>query len=252
MADDAPPSTAPAGVLRISLFLAARGGCRGALAAEAGALAAEAAQASQAAAARRPGDGRPLRAIVLEELDDDPFPAANPRLRPPEVVLELQAAGASADELVGLLAGAPARLGPSAHLDLSTVVVGVPWEVVPCEPTPLRYQYLMRRRADHDRAAYLAHYGRHHSAFGRRTPGIAGYTQVHADPVASAGAAHRLGIGGWAVDSVSELHLRSLEEFFAAVATDGVGAEALADEERFVDRGASVSGCGRTTVVAPG
>jgi hypothetical protein len=183
---------------------------------------------------------------------DDPFPASNPRMRPHEVVLELQAEGLGTDPLLGALEGVPARLGELAHTDLSAVVVGAPWFVVPCELTPLRYQYLMRRKAGTTRAAYLDHYIHQHSRFGRATPGIAGYTQLHADPAASAGAAHRLGVGTWAVDSVSELHLRSLEEFFAAVATSPVAQEAPADEEHFVDRASSVSACGATHVVAAG
>jgi hypothetical protein len=237
-----PSSVTPSGVQRVQLFLAARGGCRGSLA--------EATIEAARATADRAGPG--VRVVVLVELDDDPFPAGNHRTRPHDVALELQADGIGTEPLVEALAGVPAALAEVAHVDLSTVVVGAPWFVVPCELTPLRYQYLMRRKAGTTRQAYLAHYAEHHSAFGRATPGIAGYTQLHVDPLASAGAAHRLGVGTWAVDSVSELHLRSLEEFFAAVATSAVSREAPADEERFVDRANSVSACGRTHVVSAG
>jgi len=232
----------PTGVQRVSLFLAARGGCRAALAEATLGLAPEVAE--------RAGPG--VRTVVLVELDEDPFPASNPRMRPFEVVLELQAEGRGADPLVGALDGVAARLGELAHADLSAAVVGAPLFVVPCELTPLRYQYLMRRKAGTSREAYLDHYVHHHSGYGRATPGIAGYTQVHADPDASAAAARRLGVGTWAADSVSELHLRSLEEFFAAVGTSTVAREAPADEERFVDRANSISACGTTHVVAPG
>jgi hypothetical protein len=49
------------------------------------------------------------------------------------------------------------------------------------------------------------------------------------------------------VDSVSELHLASLGEFLRAVAGSNVGAEAGADEERFVDRARSFDFCSRVT-----
>jgi hypothetical protein len=237
-----PSSVTPSGVQRVQLFLAARGGCRPALA--------DATLEAAAAVASRAGAG--VRTVVIVELDDDPFPAANPRTRPHDVVLELQADGLGTEPLVAALEGVPSQLGEQAHVDLSTVVVGAPWFVVPCELTPLRYQYLMRRKAGTTRVAYLEHYGQRHSQFGRDTPGIAGYTQVHVDPVASAGAAHRPRAHAEAVDSVSELHLTSLEEFFTAVASWRGASEAPADEERFVDRPNSVSACGTTHLVSAG
>ena len=68
------------------------------------------------------------------------------------------------------------------------------------------------------------------------TPGIAGYSQFHVDQVQSAMIARRLGFGICAIDSVSELYIDSLEDFFAKIADGKLGAEAAADEARFVDR----------------
>lgn len=76
-------------------------------------------------------------------------------------------------------------------------------------------------------------------------------TQFHVDPAASASVARRLGLGSTVVDSVSELHLDSLESFFAGIGDGRLGAEAAADEELFVDRENSVSFCTVTKVVAP-
>jgi len=230
------------GIRRVQLFLAARDGCR----AELG----EATLAAAAGVTERAGPA--VRVITMVELDEDPFPASNPRARPFEVVLEVQAAGVPTESLVATLEGVPTGLGALAQLDLSAVVVGAPWFAVPCPPTPLRYLYLMRRKAGTTHEQYLDHYVTRHSLFGIATPGIAGYTQVHADLPASAGAAHRLGVGGWAVDSVSELHMRSLEEFFAAVSTWSGASEAPLDELNFVDRANSVSCCTTSHVVAPG
>ena len=103
-------------------------------------------------------------------------------------------------------------------------------------PAPLRLQYLMVRRHDYDHDRYLARYRDIHSRFGIATPGIEGYTQFHADPEASAQLAADLGLGISDNDSVSELHLESLDRFYAAIATSDVGAAAAADEELFVDR----------------
>jgi len=58
-------------------------------------------------------------------------------------------------------------------------------------------------------------------------------------------------LGSTVVDSVSELHLDSLESFFAGIGDGRLGAEAAADEELFVDRENSVSFCTATTIVAP-
>lgn len=238
VAPDAQPDTS---VLRVQVLGAARGGCKADLAVALGEAGAE--------AVRRLGSS--ARVIVLTEIDDDPFPAANPWCRPFEGVLELQAGtevGVAA--LLGALDGLGHRIDGVAHRDLSGVLVGAPQEIIPCEPTPLRYLYLMRRKAGSTRHDYLDYYFHRHSRFGFQTPNIAGYTQFHVDPEASAAAAARLGLGSTVVDSVSELHLESLEAFLAGIADGRLGAEAAADEERFVDRVNSVSFCTTTRVLA--
>lgn len=228
-------------VVRLQLLLAARGGCRTELADEARRLAGD-------AAARL---GPEARVVVLTQVDDDPFPAANPLCRPFDAVVELQAAASlGAGALLDGVDGAGDRLAEVVYVDLSGALVGAPQLIIDCEPSPLRYLYLMRRRAHTTRDAYLDYYFHHHSRFGFATPNIAGYTQFHVDPAASADAARRLGLGSTVVDSVSELHLESLESFFAGIGDGRLGAEAAADEERFVDRENSVSFCTTSTVIA--
>ena len=46
---------------------------------------------------------------------------------------------------------------------------------------PIRYQYLMRAKADFDHRAYLARYRDEHAHFGLATPGKRGYAQLHVD-----------------------------------------------------------------------
>ena len=227
--------------VRVAVLLAARGECRGELAAAAREVAVDAAGTL----------GSTARVMLLVEVDDDPFPAANPRCRPFDAVLEAQGdAALGAAPLVDAIGELGGRLGEVAHMDLSGCLVGAPQEIIPCEPTAVRYLYLMRRRAHTTRAAYLDYYFHHHSRFGFATPNIRGYTQLHVDPVASAAAARRLGVGSTVVDSVSELHLESLSSFLAGVADGRLGAEAAADEERFVDRANSVSFCTSSELIA--
>jgi len=131
------------------------------------------------------------------------------------------------------------------------VLVGAAQEIIPCDPTALRYCYFMRRKAHTTRDAYLDYYFHHHSRFGFVTPNIAGYTQFHVDPDLSVTAARRLGLGSTVCDSVSELHLDSLEAFYAGIGDGRLGQEAAADEARFVDRDNSVSICTTSRIVVP-
>ena len=82
-----------------------------------------------------------------------------------------------------------------------------------------------------------------HSDFGVRTPGKLGYVQFHVDPEASRRAAEVACVGVWDVDSVSELHLESVEAFIGEVARWDGGKEAIDDEKLFVDRPNSVDFC---------
>jgi hypothetical protein len=237
VAPDAVPDTT---TQRVQVLLAARGGCRDHLAEIAGALAREAAGAL----------GERARVVLLTEIDDDPFPAANPLCRPFDVVLELEAdAEVHLGTLVGALDDLGERVDEHAHRDLSGVLVGAPQAIIPCDPTPLRYLYFMRRKAHTTRDAYLDYYFHQHSRFGFATPNIAGYTQLHVDPHRSAEAARHLGLGSTVCDSVSELHLESLEAFFAGIGDGRLGEEAAADEATFVDRDNSVSICTSSRVV---
>jgi hypothetical protein len=226
---------------RVQVLVAARGGCREEVAAR---LETE----GREAAARMQGAG--TRVSVLAQIDDDPFPKANPLCRPYDAVLEVEAPSATGvDTLLDAVDGIGARLGDVVHADLSGVLVGAPQYIIPCEPTPVRYLYLMRRKAGTTRDRYIDYYFHHHSGFGFRTPGIVGYTQFHVDPTASSLACRRLNLGVCAADSVSELCMNSVQEFFGALRDESLGREAGADEELFVDRVNSVSFCTNTRLV---
>ena len=157
----------------------------------------------------------------------------------PEVIAwnrnpEYALAGAAMD-------GLAERVASVVHVDLSGVFGGEDHVVIACDPTPVRYQYLMRRKIHTAHEAYLEHYVNNHAKFGLRTPGIEGYVQFHIDADSSRALATIAGLGLWSADSVSELHVASVDtmlEGFASSPT--LGDEAGIDEDRFVDRANSV------------
>ncbi len=183
---------------------------------------------------------RGLAVHALRRLERDAFGKHTP------FRAALEVAGGDSDDTVfeDLFKGLGARIADVAHPDLSTLLVGR--DVVFIEPparSPVRYQYLMRRNASFTHESYLERYRTIHSRFGRITPGIQGYVQLHVDLGASQRLAARAGLGVWGCDSVSELHLESQETFLRALAESGFGTEPIADEEIFVDRARSHDLC---------
>ena len=229
-------------VRRLQIHLAARGECRGPLAERVRELAHEAATTLD-------GDAS---ITVLTEVDNDPFPSANPLCRPFDVVLEVETLVTSdLSSFFDSLQGFGDRVADLAHLDLSAALVGAPQKLIQSTPPPLRYLYLMRRKAHTTHDAYIDYYFHNHSNFGFITPNISGYTQFHVDAAASSDMAKRLGVGTTVVDSVSELSIESLDLFFEGIGDGRLGTEAAEDEARFVDRDNSVSFlCSTETIVA--
>lgn len=177
--------------------------------------------------------------LFLSRIPDDPFGPVT-RL---QFTLDIRLSGEDAGLTLAGLDGLGERLGNVVHADLSTALVGEDHVFLEPGDAPLRYQYLMRRNAEFSHDEYVDRYVKVHSQFGRKTPGIRGYVQFHVDPERSRKAAARVGVGIWAIDSISELHLDSVEEFLAAVSKSSVGREAIADEETFVDRENSFDFC---------
>jgi hypothetical protein len=153
--------------------------------------------------------------------------------------------GSSVAALVVVAEDLALHFGDDVHADLCTALVGTDRVFIPAERAPIRYQYLMRRRDGYTHDTYLARYREIHSRFGFATPGISGYVQFHVDPEATRAAARAAGFGGFGVDSVSELHMDSLERFLDLIATSTIGADATADEEVFVDRPNSLAFCSK-------
>jgi hypothetical protein len=208
------------------VLLAGRGGAGEALA---DAVVAEAQRAVETAG---------VAAVVMRQVADDPFGLAVPGMRAFDATIELRSDDDAA--IRAALGGLDERLGALVHADLSAALAGVDNVEIPCAPTPVRYQYVMRRKIGTTHEQYLDHYVNNHARFGHVTPGIEGYTQFHVDASSSAAAAAAAGVGVWRADSVSELHLASVETFLTALMASNPAADAGVDEERFVDRGNSV------------
>jgi len=176
---------------------------------------------------------------AMRQTPNDPFGAAVPGMRSFDASIDarfdtIEVAGAAMD-------GLAERVASVVHVDLSGVFGGEDHVVIACDPTPVRYQYLMRRKIHTAHEAYLEHYVNNHAKFGLRTPGIEGYVQFHIDADSSRALATIAGLGLWSADSVSELHVASVDtmlEGFASSPT--LGDEAGIDEDRFVDRANSV------------
>jgi len=176
---------------------------------------------------------------AMRQLADDPFGLAVPGMRPFQASIDARfddpAVAAAA------VAGLADRMADLIHVDLSGACFGVDHVVIPCAPTPVRYQYLMRRKIGTTHEDYLDYYFHRHSRFGHRTPGIEGYVQFHIDAAASKQCATAAGVGVWAADSVSELHAADLATMLAGFGVDpNLAVEAAEDEARFVDRANSV------------
>lgn len=180
----------------------------------------------------------PAGVAVFHRIEDDPFASAPTHLRSFEGTLELRSDDPAT--LHSAVDGFAIRVEDRVHTDLSVALFGTDDSVVPCNRTRYRYQYVMRRRRDKTHAEYLDHYTKVHAEFGRITPGIEGYTQFHVDPEAARAAAAAAGFGGWKADSISELHLQSVQGFLDAIARWDRNGEAQSDEENFVDRMNSV------------
>lgn len=182
--------------------------------------------------------GTDKNATGMLSRDNDFLRSSPGPVRAYDATIELET-DADGKALVEAVAGLGERVADAVHGDLSALLVGRNLVFVECEPQPIRFQYLMRRRADFSHEAYLKRYEEIHSQFGVQQGGVRGYVQFHVDLDLSSEAARNASFGIWAIDNVSELHIASLQEFAQAAGLTDAQA-VLADEELFVDRPNSV------------
>lgn len=172
----------------------------------------------------------------------DPDPLFNPKSKHPRpaLVLELivppgELLSSKVDELL-----APALEGLSLSAS-SLALMMYEHAFIPCGPQAFHHHFLMVKKPEFSDADYLDYYVHRHSRMGPKTPGIAGYSQNYIDPSGSKSIAALLGLQTRPVNSISELKLASVESFLTHPDLPATGAEAIADEKRFVDRRNSVA-----------
>lgn len=184
------------------------------------------------------------KATVMLAHDNDPMRATGDA-RPLPVAFDasLEIKTSATDAFVRFekaVTGLASKLDAFIHADLSAIQAGVDKVFVATEPTAIRFQYCMRRRADFSNADYLQRYEDIHSAFGLGTKGIEGYVQFHVDQVASNAIALASRFRVSQVDSVSELHIETMEKFLKGINQGIEAGDPGEDEDRFVDRAHSV------------
>ena len=103
-------------------------------------------RAVQAEADRIGSSAAGIGVVALRQVANDPFSAAIPGMRPFDATIEVR--GDDDSLVMAALAGISERLNAVAHADLSATLVGSDHVVIPCEPTPVRYQYVMRRKIE--------------------------------------------------------------------------------------------------------
>jgi hypothetical protein len=100
---------------------------------------------------------------------------------------------------------------------------------------PVRYHYLMYRKAGYSRADYLDYYIHSHYQFGLATP-LADYYQNYLDQPGGREWAERIGVQPLDADNISELRFNDVAAYLSSDAIRDVGPAAAADEKLFVNR----------------
>ena len=194
--------------------------------------------------AERFAESSPGTAVtVLRAVNEDPIAHLYPGMRSHDAVLEFRSEKDVSPILVPRLADLMTQLGDRIFADLSGAIVAEENQVAPVPERDSRYIALMRRKTGFSHDEYVDYYRTTHVRFGRECPGSIGYHQNYVDRDASRGAAHASGLGLWDLDSVTEIYIRSAEEFNRATADNPIREEAGADEARFIDRRSMVGFC---------
>ncbi|MEE3328790.1 MAG: EthD domain-containing protein [Myxococcota bacterium] len=187
-------------------------------------------------------EGNSLSVAVFRACEEDPFRmtgAGQPaRAFDASVGIQMEAGDAFA-QFETQVAGLASKLKALVYADLSAVQLGSNRVFIESPPTPVRYQYCMRRRTDLTPEEYFQHYEEVHSQFGLKTQGIRGYTQLHLDAEFTKRGCESAGFGLWQYSSVSILQLDSVSEFLASGQANAETGFAE-DEEKFVDRANSI------------
>jgi len=183
------------------------------------------------------------RRVLVRQADDLSRPSGVPRGAPGsfEVAVELRG------ESVGALLAAAERLGKEltdgVDRSRSLALVGTDYVMLP-GPGPAVLIYALRRLPALTLPAFQDYWISTHAEFGRRALAGQGYRQIHADPKASAELAGTVGVELSDLDGAVVSESSSWDAYWQRRATEPArktGAEALADEDNFIDHTRSMS-----------
>jgi hypothetical protein len=181
--------------------------------------------------------------VLVRQPDDLSRPSGVPRGAPDsfEVAVEQRA------ESAGALLVAAERLGKGlidgVDRSRSIALLATDYVVLPGSG-PAVLVYALRRLPALTLAAFHDYWAGTHAAFGRRALAGQGYRQLHADPASSAELAGALGLEVSDLDGAVISESGSWDSYWqrrATAAAGKTGAEALADEDNFIDHSRSMS-----------
>jgi hypothetical protein len=185
----------------------------------------------------------PSGRVLVRQADDFTRPSGVPRGDPDHFQVAVELRGDGIDELMAsatLLAGG---VGAEVDRSRSIAMVGADHVMLP-GPGPAVLIYALRRLPELSLPAFHEYWISTHAEFGRRALAGQGYRQVHAHPKRSAELAGVVGVDLCDLDGAVISESASWDAYWQRRASDEArktGAEALADEDNFIDHTRSMS-----------
>jgi hypothetical protein len=181
--------------------------------------------------------------VLVRQADDWTRPSGVPRGAPDLFGVAVEVRAETVFDI--LSAAAPLVDGLDAGVDRSRSIALVGNDhVMLAGPGPAVLIYGLRRLPHLSLAEFHDYWVSTHAEFGRRALAGQGYRQVHADPKSSAELAGVLGLEQADLDGAVISETSSWDGYWERRATESArktGAEALADEDNFIDHTRSMS-----------
>jgi hypothetical protein len=180
---------------------------------------------------------------VQEESTQEKLEAILPpgTLRPFDAVIQFSSTASEAERAIEQAVEIAGELSSTVDARGSGILVGTEHIVVPGE-TPFALVAALRALRSLTSEQFLWHWTHEHAKYGLRVPGLRGYRQVHADPIATRAAAHATGLAVMNFDGIAEADFTSLQDFSLVIASPQVANDARQDEDKFIDHSRSVRG----------
>jgi hypothetical protein len=185
----------------------------------------------------------PSGRVLVRQADDWTRPSGVPRGAPDLFELAILVQAESLSDLLSTAASLAGGLGDGVDRSRSIALVGTD-HVMLANSGPAVLIYGLRRLPHLSLAEFHDYWVSTHAEFGRRALAGQGYRQVHAEPKSSAELAGALGLELADLDGAVVSESSSWDGYWQRRATESArktGAEALADEDNFIDHTRSMS-----------